>query len=161
MGHGWRLQLCLSVRGWSVLFSWQLSPSNCFPIELSLLIPLKIVLTNGPGLLPRQASLVRKMPAWSFSSLVCFLAHLKFLPSDSEFFSWFVTWLSGPSLGHQASRSPAFRPAKRPRVENGTFKKSYVVQEKKGITFVIQWIHSAMWKRLVSNYLKLEKQNKY
>ena len=75
-----------------------LPPHNCSSLVLASLIPLKIVLLNCLAA-HRQAYLVRKMPARLFSSLVCFLAQLEFLPSNSEFFPIFPGLLGG-SLAH-------------------------------------------------------------
>ena len=48
---------------------------------------------------------------------------------------WPISWASGFL---ESCRQCPGKPAKRPRVENGTLKKSYLLQEKKGIEFVIQ-----------------------
>lgn len=73
--------------------------SNCSPLMLASLIPLKIILPSWPDPLHRQSNLVGKMPARSFSNLMCFFAQPEILPSDSEFFPIFPGSLHG-SLAH-------------------------------------------------------------
>lgn len=86
-----------------ILHSQWRPPSNS--LTLASLIPLKIVLPSWPDLLERQARLVRKMPTWLFSNLVCFPAQTRSLPSDTEFFPIFPGLLCslGSTLGHWTS----------------------------------------------------------
>lgn len=143
-----------------------LPPHNCSSLVLASLIPLKIVLLSCLAA-HRQAYLVRKMPARLFSSLVCFLAQPEFLPSNSEFFPIFPGLFHG-SLAHLLGirlpgvlQAVSWEASKEALGRKWDLNKSYLLQEEKGIEFVIQWTHSAMWETLVLNYFKLEKQNKY
>lgn len=121
-----------------------LLPHNCSSLVLASLITLKIVLFNCLAA-HRQAYLVRKIPARLFSSLVCFLAQPEFLPSNSEFFPIFPGLLHG-SLAHLLGirlsgvlQAVSWEASKEAPGRKWDFKKkSYLLQEKKGIEFVIQ-----------------------
>ena len=83
------LCLHLPTRGWSGSTQEGHPQTTVLHLCWHLWVPWRLSCPTGwPA--PRQAYLVRKMPGWSFSSLLCSLAQPEFLPIfSSEFFPIF------------------------------------------------------------------------
>lgn len=119
-----------------VLPGWWL-PRSCSPLVLASLIPLNIVLPNWLELLTGKPTWSGKCQTDRFPVWCVFLPNLSFSHLILDFVLFFlacymVLWPIPWVLGFLEScmQCPG-KPAKRPSIENGTFKKPYLLQEKK------------------------------
>lgn len=120
----------------TVLPGWRL-PRSCSPLVLASLIPLNIVLPNWLELLTGKPTWSGKCQHDRFPVWCVFLPNLSFSHLTLDFVLFFlacymVLWPIPWVLGFLEScmQCPG-KPAKRPSIENGTFKKPYLLQEKK------------------------------